>query len=581
MTTFENIRASSEAAGFRLLARSLPGLMQAMAQPNEEEVRNRLLRITADVALHLKAEICSIFLLKPDKDGDLQLKLEGAYGYDRKALGTIKSQTKGLTATIINNRRALICNFNVQDHPKWQGELDDKLQGHCWCLLGVPIIGTNGIVRGAIKVENKSSGWVRLGGTEDVTEVCTFLRVVAEPRNTPQFIAESVQKLLALAGGGGRTQDEKSALRELLQEANRVAKRVAGFRLFVEVPFTQEGEIDEKMEAAALALLVPGDLQKEMESFQWHVEALVAVCLRLKHFADHNSEFFPEQTAASVSTIAQTLINLLESLRLSLRAYHPFGAEDLYLMQTIAAMIAAAIDIRETARAESYHAFQHALRNVGANFLGEVHRVASYIGQAAARPADVTIDLKNLYTTALYISGPQEALDGYWETTRSGKPISFRTFHRRRLWSRWLFYRDFVKLNDKSLVFPDFGVTDYPEWAQRLKLSSAVCNSIVGAMDILVVNAVEWGGSNISIKVSVLSDVIVIGVSDDGKYGYPESLLRDFSAERPLGWRTHAKGSFGLEAAKRVLSKWHICLRLENDPQGGAVASIVVPVTEN
>ena len=146
-----SVLRDEETSGFQVLAGALPRMIEAMARPGRPPAGQRLGGITHAVARHLRAEICSIFLLEESSEGR-KLVLEEAYGYQPEAIGTAKNLDTGLTARIVTEPADLAANFRVQDHPGWEGQLDGLLQGHCWCLLGVPIIGADRTkVKGAIE----------------------------------------------------------------------------------------------------------------------------------------------------------------------------------------------------------------------------------------------------------------------------------------------------------------------------------------------------------------------------------------------------------------------------------------------
>ena len=178
--------SSEGASNLRVLAEALPAMIRAMAEPGGREPEARLGKISHRVAEHLGAEICSIFLLTQSSDEHNQkLVLEESYGYQTEAIGKEKSLQKGLTARILKSPAEIVANFNVQDFKDWSGELDPELQWHCWCMLGVPIVGNNGVVKGVVKVENKR----RHRSSPDRV---SFIRKPGA-KNTPQEIAKVVE----------------------------------------------------------------------------------------------------------------------------------------------------------------------------------------------------------------------------------------------------------------------------------------------------------------------------------------------------------------------------------------------------
>ena len=159
----------AHAHAFEILAKMLPEMIEARGKSFriKERIAGQLGFITRKVAEHLGVEVCTIFLLEQQIEiNETQLVLAEAFGYDENAIGTRKLSDKGITAVIAEGlssrsadkkRKEVVCNFTVQDHPEWEGQLDGDLPGHGWTLLGMPIVGAKGNARGVIKLENKKS----------------------------------------------------------------------------------------------------------------------------------------------------------------------------------------------------------------------------------------------------------------------------------------------------------------------------------------------------------------------------------------------------------------------------------------
>jgi len=413
-------RRDSSASGFQILASSLPEMIKAMSQRNVDK-KKKLGGISLRVARYLKAEICSIFLL----DRHEKLFLEEAYGYDVDAIGTEKSLAEGLTARILNNKLTIVANFDVQDREGWRGQLDDKLKGHCWCLLGVPIVGANNVVRGVIKVENRrrqladrNTPRYRSDGSSfgdpikdkddesSISEMCTFLRAMASAKNTPKAICEVVDDLAEKTikvldshnGSSNSLSGPFPELRILIEQTRLLADGLAKCRVSVAIGPTQNerrnipGQENSKDD---LNNLESNTLEQRISSLRWYTEALTASVMRIMSSPPIKCDSEPSQEQVDVLDASRRAVALLQSLKLALDAYEPFGQEDLYLMRAVAAMIAAALDIREAAGREALHTLRHALRSDASLLLHNIHKISQ---------DDFTV-MPDLFRTALYISG--------------------------------------------------------------------------------------------------------------------------------------------------------------------------------
>jgi signal transduction histidine kinase len=535
-----------EVSGFQVLASALPKMIEAMARPGGPPSDRRLGGITHAVAQHLRAEICSIFLLDESASSGKRLVLEEGYGYDAAAIGTFKNLESGLTARIVNEPADLVANFRVQDHPGWEGQFDNLLQGHCWCLLGVPIIGADPTkVKGAIKLENKRSDW-------HAPDKSTFIKGPFR-KNTPEEIQRTVSALV-----GQATANAEPELMALLGQAETLSKNLVSecSNLSAETPYTERQEPE-------LSSLDPATQNSTMKSVAWHTRALLILLQRVKPRVQQ------EQQLVEIATKA---LWLLETFDLAISAYQPFSKEDLYLMRTVAAMIAAALDIREAAHVEAFRTLEHALKGPGSDLLNIVLKLAK---KSPTATSELLPEMKDIFKTALYISGPHAILKGWW----SKPPESYESVARlydRHFENRFLYYTDFAKFYSKSFCFPKLPTIPTDIQSARIVNNPEV---VIGALDILVVNAIEHGGSNVELHVKLDDSRVELCIEDDGK-GFDDEKLTDFNSAQS-GILYSPRSGFGLRFAQRALREAGMEVILENKQattqRCGARARIRIP----
>jgi len=569
----------SSASGFQILASSLPEMVEAMSRGSGEK-KKKLGDITSRVARHLKAEICSIFLL--DRYG--KLLLEEAYGYDEAAIGTEKSLENGLTAKILNDKLTIVANFDVQDSEGWKGQLDGKLRGHCWCLLGVPIVGANNVVRGVIKVENRRRQLADQNTTRDeddkssISAMCTFLRAMASVKNTPEAICEIVEKLtqktLNILGPAEQRSEDSRKLSILVEQTHLLANDLAKCRVSAVIEHAYTDNRDNPSEDASdgdLNNLESSTLEQRISSLRWYTEALIASIMRIMGAPPIIKCYEnPSQDQIDVLEASRSVVALLQSLKLALDAYEPFGQEDLYLMRSVAAMIAAALDIREAAEKETLHnlriVFRHAFKGDTAHFLHNVQRVSQ---------KDFTA-IPDLFRTALYISAQHDVFQTFENDTR--KTITFEDLYKNTLLNRLYYYHDYLETAGKKFEFPE--ATEILDDLKRDKLLDTDTDAIVAALDIIIANAEVNGGKIVRLNILCEGNACFLIVSDDGP-GFESERLSEIRGS----WESRsAGGNFleyprGLLAAKWVLKKADMELEIGNNLKGflkGAYAKIII-----
>ena len=154
-----------------------------------------LMNVVALIAGRLKTDVCSAYLLEPDR---ANLVLAATVGLRSQAIGTLRlAMHEGLVGLVAEQVRHVSVE-QVKNHPRFKyfteaGE--DQYQS----FLGVPLID-RGVLQGVLVVQNKETRAftdeeIRLLGVA-ATEVAP---VVSEARTLDRFIAPSQERLWALA----------------------------------------------------------------------------------------------------------------------------------------------------------------------------------------------------------------------------------------------------------------------------------------------------------------------------------------------------------------------------------------------
>ena len=665
----------SQGRAFEILAKALPSIIKAREQHPiiELNMPGQMGKIADQIAEHLGVELCSIFLLETDDDNKQRLVLAEACGYDNTAIGTEKSMEEGITATIsglsnnsdLAGAKEVICNFTVQDHKAWTGELDGKIKaGHGWTLLGMPIMDAEGKkAKGVIKLENKKSPCHSDHAKDFLTS--TAIRV-----NTPKTIRADVDSLKEEADvlkleGRKCPFHLNSRQSGLIMQIQRIASELGEVcgNMTRDLPFKvtgpqdppnslDESQQDDSMQKISLltsclissldiledslagvarrqSLLLPINLRgnpmltcssftdtsassrlitqlkrkgsDSLSNLLWSqfteverhaldaideqgarkqqslmIEKINAV---LKDPAISYTHFMKEGEEDSTTTsmlkqcsecehsgngpcmirlkrlllearypneIAPNMIrHQVEAFSLALRAYTPFSRADIYLVRAVTAMIAAAINVSQNNGMDALRQLQHGLRRGTRLFLETIRAVTAEASKLPSEHADVLRDnLPKLWKYALNISGPTDA---FGTVGREIRNTTFGKFLERGFCGRLDDYGQCAHAWGKELQKPQDGIGDWGSLGPRLMVRSQYL--ILGVSDIVFLNAVEWSGKQVRIRLTIDDDVALILFEDDGK-GIDEEtvrLLEGLKADSPR------PDGYGLAVARYTL----------------------------
>jgi starch phosphorylase len=154
-----------------------------------------LLNLVALIAARFKTDVCSAYLLEPDR---ANLVLAATVGLRKEAIGTLRlGLHEGLAGLVAEQVRPVTV-AQVATHPRFKyfreaGE--DSFQS----FLGVPLID-RGILQGVLVVQTTDQRTFTLEEIEHLTEVGEQVApTVSEARTLARFIAPAQEKLWALA----------------------------------------------------------------------------------------------------------------------------------------------------------------------------------------------------------------------------------------------------------------------------------------------------------------------------------------------------------------------------------------------
>src|SRR5258708_6124635 len=147
------------------------------------------------IAGRFKTDVCSVYLLEPDR---ANLVLAATLGLRRQCIGTLRlALHEGLAGLVAEQGRPINVE-QVKNHPRFKyfGEAgEDKYQS----FLGVPLI-ERGVLQGVLVVQTVEARLFHEDEVRMLTEAAAQVaHVVSEARTLDRFIAPAQERLWALA----------------------------------------------------------------------------------------------------------------------------------------------------------------------------------------------------------------------------------------------------------------------------------------------------------------------------------------------------------------------------------------------
>ncbi|HEY4047555.1 MAG TPA: alpha-glucan family phosphorylase [Acidobacteriaceae bacterium] len=165
-------------------------LMEESGKPAET-----LMHVVELIAQHFQTDVCSVYLLEPDRS---HLVLAATVGLRPECIGTLRlGLNEGLAGLVAEEVRPIAVE-QVKNHPRFKyfcesGE--DEFQS----FLGVPLID-RGILQGVLVVQTKEPRKFTAHEIQAITEAADQVApVVREARTLDRFIAPAQERLWSLA----------------------------------------------------------------------------------------------------------------------------------------------------------------------------------------------------------------------------------------------------------------------------------------------------------------------------------------------------------------------------------------------
>ncbi len=154
-----------------------------------------LMNVVALIARRFKTDVCSAYLLEPDR---ANLVLAATLGLRRECIGTLRlGLHEGLAGLVAEQVRAVAVE-RVQNHPRFK-YIKESGEEAFQSFLGVPLID-QGVLQGVLVVQTADPRVFRADEVEMLTAAAAEVApVISEARALDRFIAPTQEKLWSLA----------------------------------------------------------------------------------------------------------------------------------------------------------------------------------------------------------------------------------------------------------------------------------------------------------------------------------------------------------------------------------------------
>jgi len=154
-----------------------------------------LMNVVALIAKRFQTDVCSAYLLEPDR---ANLVLAATVGLRRECIGALRMAVhEGLTG-LVAEQVSPVCVEHVRTHPRFKyfkASGEDNLQS----FLGVPLI-ERGVLQGVLVIQTTEPRIFREDEIRMLTEAATEVApIVSEARTLDRFIAPVQERLWSLA----------------------------------------------------------------------------------------------------------------------------------------------------------------------------------------------------------------------------------------------------------------------------------------------------------------------------------------------------------------------------------------------
>jgi len=161
----------------------------------EGKPADTLMNVVALIAMRFKTDVCSAYLLEPDRSN---LVLTATLGLLPQCIGTLRMPIhEGLTGLVAEQVKPVAVE-DAKNHPRFK-YFKESGEEEYRSFLGVPLID-RGVLQGVLVVQTKESRSFRENEIRMLTEAASQLApVVSEARTLDRFVAPAQERLWALA----------------------------------------------------------------------------------------------------------------------------------------------------------------------------------------------------------------------------------------------------------------------------------------------------------------------------------------------------------------------------------------------
>ncbi|MGB6744413.1 MAG: alpha-glucan family phosphorylase [Terracidiphilus sp.] len=177
-------------ANLVLTLEEIASLAEEVGKPAET-----LMNIVALIASRFQTDVCSAYLLEPDRSN---LVLAATLGLHPRCIGTLRMPlNEGLSGLVAEHMRAVFV-ADAHNHPRYK-YFKDSGEDEYHSFLGVPIVD-RGVLQGVLVVQTKEPRSFRDTEIRMLSEAASQVApIVSEARTLDRFIAPAQEKLWALA----------------------------------------------------------------------------------------------------------------------------------------------------------------------------------------------------------------------------------------------------------------------------------------------------------------------------------------------------------------------------------------------
>jgi starch phosphorylase len=162
---------------------------------NSEKPADTLMKVVALIASRFRTDVCSAYLLEPDRSN---LVLAATLGLHPNSIGTLRMPLNEGLSGLVAERVMPVAVPDALNHPRYK-YFKNSGEEEYHSFLGVPLID-RGVLQGVLVVQTKESRVFRENEIKMLMEAANQVApVVSEARTLDRFIAPAQEKLWELA----------------------------------------------------------------------------------------------------------------------------------------------------------------------------------------------------------------------------------------------------------------------------------------------------------------------------------------------------------------------------------------------